>query len=71
MSKPGNGSESGVEVCYDGNYRAITGVINTFELAGDKTRAELLEAIREAVLEAKALRENARRLFVEQYHQQG
>jgi hypothetical protein len=66
-----NGSESGVSVCYDGNYRAITGVINTFELAGDNVRAQLLEKIREAVLEAKALRENAKRLFIEHYHQQG
>lgn len=50
---------SGFEIKYDGEYRAITDVINVYNLANDDARANLLRAIREAVLEAKRAKQKA------------
>ncbi|KKN21810.1 hypothetical protein LCGC14_0921670 [marine sediment metagenome] len=54
-------TSSGFEIEQDGERKPITEVINTYELAGDAVRANLMAAIRAAVLEARETQLQAKR----------
>jgi hypothetical protein len=53
---------SGYLVNYEGEKRAITGVIHIKEMEGDEVRARLLKSIRQAIIETRRARELAQKL---------
>lgn len=55
---------SGVEIEQDGERKPITEVINTFELVGDRVRADLVASIRAALMEAKEAQRQAKRCVI-------
>ena len=57
-------TSSGFEIEQDGECKPITEVINTYELAGDDVRANLMAAIRAAILEARETQRQAKRYML-------